>query len=636
MALMSPQVQVKETDLSNTIPAIATSIAGYAGKFDWGPCYVRVNTNSERSLTSNFGTLTDGNYEDWLSVWNFLQYGNNLNIVRVVDQDSAKNAGAAFDSEGGSQANDTQAIRRMNDDDETETIVWGANENLRIVARYPSTTDDIYVSIANWKNFYSQVPYTTASGTFVDGETVDIKRVDVVVGSALVQKADNTGSIIYLDNIDWTISENTAIAATDQIVGLTSGATADDIGTVIDENDVVAYTANGSVVEFVNLVDRAPEEREVAIVVFKGTSVVETFIAGLDADARDYEGNNIYIEELINRGSSYIRAYQNESEVDEIPENGSYIQLKGGKVSSDNTNAAITDGMVITGYDMFANPEEVDINLIFDGANCNQTVQLALISMAESRKDCVAILGVPKSTVVGVSTPEVANANVVSYRKFKLQSSSYAALYNNWKYQYDKVNDKYRWVPISGDVAGIFANTDLVADPWYAPAGFNRGQMKNVVKYAYNPNQAQRDNLYKEGINPVVYFPGDGPVVFGQKTLQVKASAFDRVDVRRLFIVLEKAIATASKYFMFEKNSAFTRRRVQGMIDPFLRDVKGREGVYDFRVICDGTNNTGEVIDRNEMIIDIYIQPSKSAEFIVLNFYATKTGVNFDEFISQG
>jgi phage tail sheath protein FI len=202
---------------------------------------------------------------------------------------------------------------------------------------------------------------------------------------------------------------------------------------------------------------------------------------------------------------------------------------------------------------------------------------------------------------------------------------------SGWKYQYDRYNDTYRWVPLNGDIAGLCARTDFVADPWYSPAGYSRGVIKNVVKLAYSPTLTDRDNLYKKGVNPVVSFPGQGTVLFGDKTQLTKPSAFDRINVRRLFIVLEKAIATAAKYQLFEFNDAFTRAQFRNLVEPFLRDVQGRRGITDFKVVCDETNNTGEVIDRNEFVADIFIKPARSINFITLNFIATRTGIAFEE-----
>jgi hypothetical protein len=300
---------------------------------------------------------------------------------------------------------------------------------------------------------------------------------------------------------------------------------------------------------------------------------------------------------------------------------------------------ATTPGPFQLGYDLFNNPEEIDISLVVCGPHDGTVSRYVIDNLAEDRKDCVAFLSPESTDCVNIANVETSLTNVKNYRSttdgINGKSSSYAVMDSGWKYQYDKFNDVYRWVPLNADIAGLCVNTDNVRDPWYSPAGLNRGQVKNVVKLAWNPRRAQRDELYKNGINPVVTLPGQGTVLFGDKTLQSKPSAFDRINVRRLFIVLEKAIATAAKYTLFEFNDEFTRAQFRNLVEPFLRDVQGRRGIYDFRVVCDATNNTPEVIDRNEFVGDIYIKPARSINFITLNFVAARTGVDFEEIVGQ-
>jgi phage tail sheath protein FI len=253
-------------------------------------------------------------------------------------------------------------------------------------------------------------------------------------------------------------------------------------------------------------------------------------------------------------------------------------------------------------------------------------------NVAESRLDCVVFVSPENNSTGeiitdGTSTPA---DDLVTYRN-ALPSSSYAVIDSGYKYQYDRYNDAYRYIPLNGDVAGLCARTDYSADPWFSPAGYNRGQVKNVVKLAFTPNKTARDTLYKAGINPVVTFPGQGTVLFGDKTALSKPSAFDRINVRRLFIVLEKAISTAAKYQLFEFNDSFTRAQFKNLVEPFLRDVQGRRGITDFRVVCDESNNTGEVIDRNEFACDIFIKPNRSINFINLTFVAARSSVSFEE-----
>ena len=252
------------------------------------------------------------------------------------------------------------------------------------------------------------------------------------------------------------------------------------------------------------------------------------------------------------------------------------------------------------------------------------------MDIATGRKDCVAFVSPARADVVGVANAITQTNNVKSFAE-GLPSTSYAVIDSGYKYMYDRYNDVYRFVPLNGDTAGLCARTDSIADAWFSPGGFNRGQIRGAVKLAFNPNQAQRDDLYKGRINPVVSFPGQGTVLFGDKTAQLKPSAFDRINVRRLFIVLEKAVSTAAKFQLFEFNDEFTRAQFRNLVEPFLRDVQGRRGLTDFSVICDDTNNTGDVIDRNEFRADIYIKPNRSINFIQLNFVATRSGVAFSE-----
>jgi phage tail sheath protein FI len=269
-----------------------------------------------------------------------------------------------------------------------------------------------------------------------------------------------------------------------------------------------------------------------------------------------------------------------------------------------------------------------DISLLPLGAASATVVNYAISSIAEVRKD-VIVFASPELTDVANNIGDEAT-DVVAFRD-TLTSSSYAVLDSGWKYQYDRYNDVYRYIPLNGDTAGTVVRTDFTADPWFSPAGFNRGQIKNVIKLAYSPSKTDRDTLYKKGVNPVVSFPGQGTVLFGDKTLLAKPSAFDRINVRRLFIVLEKSIATAAKFQLFEFNDGFTRAQFRNLIEPFLREVQGRRGITDFKVVCDESNNTGEVIDRNEFVADIFVKPARAINFIQLNFIATRSGISFEE-----
>jgi phage tail sheath protein FI len=265
------------------------------------------------------------------------------------------------------------------------------------------------------------------------------------------------------------------------------------------------------------------------------------------------------------------------------------------------------------------------------GATNTATVPNYLIGIAESRKDCMVFVSPKYADVVNNATPATSIVSTAG----ALTKSSFAVMDSGWKYQYDKYNDVYRWVPLNGDIAGLCVRTDLERDPWFSPAGLQRGVIKNVIKLAWSPAKADRDTLYKAGVNPVVSFPGEGTILYGDKTLQNRPSAFDRINVRRLFIVLEKSIARAARSSLFEFNDEFTRAAFVNLVEPFLRDIKGRRGIYDYKVICDTTNNTPEVIDQNNFVGDIYIKPARSINFIQLNFVAVRTGVSFEEIVGS-
>jgi len=311
---------------------------------------------------------------------------------------------------------------------------------------------------------------------------------------------------------------------------------------------------------------------------------------------------------------------------------GYEISLAGGSGSTSGTISCTKGGTV--DYGLFYDSETVDVSLILGGPADN-TLAGALVDLCDDRKDCVAFLSPEEADCLSNNTPLVESTTetaILDFRNTQLnKSSSYAFLDSGWKYHYDRYNDKFRWVPLNGDIAGVAVRSDEVAETWFSPAGFNRGQVRGAIKLAFNPRKAHRDNLYQDQVNPVVSFPGEGTVLFGDKTLLAKPSAFDRLNVRRLFIVLEKAISTASKYQLFEQNDEFTRANFKSMIEPFLRDVQARRGLQSFKVVCDDTNNTSAVVDRNEFVADIFIKPTKSINFITLTFIATSQGVDFTE-----
>jgi hypothetical protein len=371
-------------------------------------------------------------------------------------------------------------------------------------------------------------------------------------------------------------------------------------------------------------------------------SILEKFaFVSKASDAKKSDGSNNYYKNVINSQSKYLWWTDHPVNSNSGAAWGTASAALAYKTMSTAVTRSmsggvdaltLTDGQLQTAWDIYRDDGQYDISLLPLGKVSAATATYVINNIAEERLDCVVFVS-PQNVDSGdiiIGTGSDVTDQVVAYRN-ALPSTSYAVLDSGFKYQYDRYNDKYRYIPLNGDVAGLCARTDYTNDPWFSPSGYNRGQVKNVVKLAINPNKTDRDELYKNGINPVVTFPGQGTVLFGDKTLLSKPSAFDRINVRRLFIVLEKAIATAAKYQLFEFNDGFTRAQFKNLVEPFLRDVQGRRGVTEFLVKCDDSNNTGEVIDRNEFVADIFIKPNRSINFITLNFVAARSSVNFNE-----
>jgi phage tail sheath protein FI len=378
--------------------------------------------------------------------------------------------------------------------------------------------------------------------------------------------------------------------------------------------------------------------------IFTGTpgTVIEKFAFISKAnDAKKSDGTNNYYKNVVNSRSEYIWWMDHPTDVTgttawgSVAQNATFKSLTTAltySLDGGTDDFSATDGQLETAYQLFDNAERYDISLVLAGAASTTVANYIIGSVCETRLDCVAFIS-PQDIdsgdpIIGSSSTQA--DKIVAYRDL-LPSTSYAVMDSGYKYQYDRYNDKYRWIPLNADVAGLCARTDYTNDPWFSPGGLNRGQIKNVVRLAFSPNKTNRDTLYKSGVNPVVTFPGEGTVLFGDKTLLAKPSAFDRINVRRLFIVMEKAIATAAKFQLFEFNDGFTRAQFKNLVEPFLRDVQGRRGITDFVVKCDEANNTGEVIDRNEFVADIFVKPNRSINFITLNFVAARSAINFSE-----
>lgn len=401
------------------------------------------------------------------------------------------------------------------------------------------------------------------------------------------------------------------------------------------------FTSAPTTSDFADSVGGSNDEMHIVVVdqdgLFTGSAgaILETY--GFVSAASDATINGVtnYYKQVIFNNSKYVYAMD---PVDYVTTNSTWGQSAAGRTfANPATNQVInlstgssvnpTDGNVEAAYDLFSNKENIDVSLVLTGGHSVAVQQYVIDNIAVGRADCVAFVSPRYNDVVNKGGSET--TNIQDWLTALSRSSSYVVADSGWKYQFDKYNNTYRWVPLNGDIAGLCVYTDSVRDPWFSPAGFNRGSIKNCIKLAWNPNKTYRDILYAAGVNPVVSFPGQGTVLFGDKTLLNKPSAFDRINVRRLFITLEKAIAQAAKYSMFELNDEFTRTQFIALVSPFLRDIQGRRGLTDFRVVCDSTNNTQQVIDSNQFVGDIYIKPARSVNYVQLNFVAVGTGVDF-------
>ena len=660
---VSPGVNVSEIDLTTVVPAVSTTEGALAGHFCWGPVQQRVLVDTEDRLVNIFNKPNSNTATDFFTAANFLAYGNQLYVVRVVS--GANNA-----------VTGSVGAYISNEEYYDETYAHAATHG-DWVAKYPGELgNSLKVSVCQNANAWQETFSTSSAGSgfLVSGANVQFtftagsKNVAIAYsGNSSHQDATSnfvagdlllSGNNVVLGQIS-SITSNTQIVLRSSYNGFTDGGT---------ENLVLGNAVAGadkSITrrwEFFGNFDNAPTTTQYANTVGAQGDALHVIVVDEDGaftgqqgtvlevygdvsmapDARTTQGATNYYKDVINQRSSYIWWGAHNSSASnagvradlgtnypgaDLPVTNSMTQGKDGATPS--------SAQKIVGYNLFKSAEDVDVSLVL-GGDADQTLATHLINnIAESRKDCIVVLSPERDDVVnnkGYDGKE--RDDVIAFRDL-LPSSSYAVMDSGWKYQYDKYNDIYRYVPLNADTAGLMVQTDLTRDPWFSPAGFNRGNVKNVIKLAFNPSKADRDQLYKKGINPITTFPGQGTVLFGDKTMLAQPSAFDRINVRRLFIVLEKAISTAAKFTLFEFNDEFTRSQFKNLVEPFLRDVQGRRGITDFVVVCDGTNNTGEVIDRNEFVGDIYIKPARSINFIQLNFVAVRTGVEFSEVVGR-
>jgi tail sheath protein len=635
---VSPGVNVSEIDLTTIVPAVSTTNGGFAGPFQWGPVGVRVLVDSEVTLVNRFGKPDQNTFTSFWTAANFLAYGNSLRVSRAANL-------ASFNATANSQA----ALQIKNEDFYLENYATGQGSFGEWAARYPGELGNaLKVSSCASQNAFSQ-NLTSGYGITIANPAVT-GQTSVVVSSsvaAIVSPHDIvTISVTLVSGSRSTFVSNVTSVSTNTITLERALTTNVAVGAVVGRrwfysNQFDSYPRTSS---YVSNLRGANDEIHVIVVDRTGAisgvpgTVLEKYpFLSKASDAKTPDGSTNYYPTVIFNKSQWIYWGDHDNGGTNWGTPAANTTFSAVTVPSIDSlgggnTATVTDGDTIFALDFFKDADSVDISLLPLGDASATVVNYVISDIVESRKDCVAFFSPQRSSVVNNAGNE---ADAIVTYKNTITDTSYASMDCGWKYQYDKYGDVYRYVPLNADIAGLCARTDIQRDPWFSPAGFNRGQIKNVVKLAWNPKQAERDTLYQAGINPVVTFPGNGTLLYGDKTLQSKPSAFDRINVRRLFIILEKSIARAAKYSLFEFNDEFTRASFVSIVEPFLRDIQGRRGIYDFRVVCDTTNNTGQVIDSNAFVGDIYIKPARSINFIQLNFVAVRTGVSFDEVVGK-
>ena len=629
---VSPGVLVREKALTNVIQAVATSVGAFAGDFVKGPLDEITTVSSEGELVEIFGKPNSTTFESFFSASSFLQYGNALRVVRA----SGTGILNATANGSGLLINNTQSYQDNYAAGQGSVGLWaartaGAHGNNLKISICPSSTAYEETSKTTINNTNLAVGDTSVTLTSISGFSIgDIVNFGESGGYEyrITDIASATITIVRhpsgVGGLHTAVSNGSSVRRRWQYYDLVSAAPgtspyASDRSGSNDEIHVVVVDEDGGITG-------------------KAGDVLETYDSLSKAsDAKTPQGDTNYYPDVIYNKGAYVYWMDHHSSGTNW---GSTAQsttftavttIKNDSLRGGADGSAATVGQMKTAYEKFEDAETVDVNLIIAGTSSATHID-NLITIAENRKDAVVFASPERSDVVNVASGVTQTTNVTGFFN-SIRSSSFVVFDSGYKYTYDKFNDVFRFVPLNGDIAGLCARTDLVADSHFSPAGFNRGVIRGAVKLAYNPTKQQRDDLYRARINPVVTFPGQGTILFGDKTGLSAPSAFDRINVRRLFITLEKAISTASKFQLFEFNDEFTRAQFRNIVEPFLRDVQGRRGITDFLVVCDETNNTGDVIDRNEFRADIFVKPARSINFITLTFVATRRGVSFEEVI---
>jgi len=642
---VSPGINVSEIDLTSSVPGVSVSTGAIAGAFKWGPALEPTSVSSETELVSTFGAPDNDTANVFFTAASFLAYSNDLYVVRAVNATTTKNAVASANS----RVNTSVSVTGTADINGTTVVLGSGTAFDSELVSGDFITINSNTRTVNVVTNAAHLTVTTAFSQTLSAQTF----------TALRSVGQTTAGILVENSSEYFTGEYTGTAAANvAFIARYAGDKGNSLLVSICPSSGAFTTWTAA---YKNLFDSAPgtsdyadgkggsnDEMHIVVVdaggLFTGTpgTVVEKFgYVSKGSDARNDDGSTNYYKEVLFNKSKYIYWANHPANT----ANGTNTSNWGSTVLNTTFGAgnnytsrfgqgadgSISTGQLQTAYALYNDKENIDISLVISADGHDKGIAGNLFDLADSRKDCVAFIS-PTFVDTFETDPAVSIAGTATALSTR---NSYGVHDSGWKYMYDKYNDKYRWVPLNGDIAGLCARTDRDRDPWFSPAGFARGAIRNVVKLAFNPNQTDRDTLYKAGVNPVVSLPGEGTLLFGDKTLSIKPSAFDRINVRRLFIVLEKAISRAARASLFEFNDEFTRAQFVSLVEPFLRTVQGRRGIYDFRVVCDETNNTADIIDRNEFVGDIYIKPARSINFVQLNFVAVRTGVEFQEIVGR-
>ena len=630
---VSPGVLVKEKDLTNVIPAVATSIGAIGVQSTKGPVDEVVSISSEKELVDTFGKPNSDNFEYFFTAASFLAYSNSLKVIRATNTGllnaTADGSGLLIKNTTDYQDNYSDGSASVGEWAARTGGAWGNNLKISICPSSTVYEETAKTTVSDGSTAVGDTGLTLAAGTgFSVGDIVNFGedggyeyRVLTVSGADITfvrhDGSDQGGLHTAISNgasvrRRWRYYDLVAGAPGTSSYVSDRGGSNDELHIVVTDNDGDITGKVGEVLEVYDSVSKA-------------------------SDGKTPQGDDNYYPNVIYNQSEYIYWMDHITSGTNWGVGGTgttftaVTALHEANLEAGANGSTITTAQLKSAYELMQDAETMDVNLLIAGKGDATHID-NLITIAENRKDAVAFASPERSDVVNIANSTTQTANVKGFFD-AVRSSSYVVFDSGYKYTYDKYNDVFRWVPLNGDTAGCAARTDLTHDSWFSPAGFSRGVVRGAVKLAYNPTKTERDILYRARVNPVTTFPGQGTVLFGDKTGLSTPSAFDRINVRRLFITLEKAISTASKFQLFEFNDEFTRAQFRNMIEPFLRDVQGRRGVTDFIVVCDETNNPGDVVDRNEFRADIYVKPNRSINFITLQFVATRTGVAFEEVV---